>query len=195
MEWVQGSQDDGSFVGKNNSSLAAPGPANSKTYTLFARQEGTFLLYTMGDTTSTANQLTEGLFGAVNIQPANAEWYRSQVTQPDLKLATTGNTPDGHPIINYNAVYPMGSTYPDGTAIPADTPILNMLDKNLNIVHTDLTAMITGPKHGRFTQPEVNCDAAAGITPRVSIRSSARIQLRRTAGNRIASLRLFITVA
>jgi len=91
--------------------------------------------------------------------------YRSQVTQPDLKLATTGNTPDGHPIINYNAVYPMGSTYPDGTAIPADTPILNMLDKNLNIVHTDLTAMITGPKHGRFTQPEVNCDAAAGITP------------------------------
>jgi hypothetical protein len=165
MEWVVGSQDDGSFVGKNNSSLVDPGLGNSKTYKLFARQEGTFLLYTMGDTTSTGNQLTEGLFGAVNVQPANAEWYRSQVAQKDLKLATTGTTSDGHPIIKYDAVYPAGATYPDGTPIPANTPILSMLDTNLNIVHTDLTAMITGPKHGRFTQPEVDCDAGAAITP------------------------------
>ena len=35
-----------------------------------------------------------------------------------------------------------------------------MLDSNLNIVHTDLTAMITGPNAGRFTNPEGNCDAA-----------------------------------
>jgi hypothetical protein len=165
MEWVQGSQDDGSFVGKNNSSLVSPGLVNSKTYKIFARQEGTFLLYTLGDSTSTGNQLTEGLFGAVNVQPAGAEWYRSQVTQKDLKLATTGLTADKHPIINYNATYPAGSTYPDGSLIPPNTPILSMLDSNLNIVHTDLTAMITGPKYGRFTQPEVNCDAAAGVTP------------------------------
>src|ERR1700730_11319837 len=57
MEWVTGSKDDGSFVGKNNSSLASvtppifpPAPPNTQTYTLFARHEGTFLLYTMGDT-------------------------------------------------------------------------------------------------------------------------------------------------
>jgi hypothetical protein len=174
MEWVTGPQDDGSFVGKNESSLATasaapipnpPPPTQIKTYTLFARAEGTFLLYTMGDTSSNGNQLTEGLFGAVNVQPAGAEWYRSQVTQQDLKLVTTGTTSDDHPKIDYTKVYAAGSKYPDGTNIPANTPVLNMLDKNLNIVHTDLTAMITGPKAGRFTQPEVNCDAALPIPP------------------------------
>ncbi|MCM3901475.1 MAG: hypothetical protein ND866_07195, partial [Pyrinomonadaceae bacterium] len=94
MEWVVGTQDDGSFVGKNNSSLAsaAPVPANmppqTQTYTLFARAEGTFLLYTMGDTSSEGTQLIRGLFGALNVQPAGAEWYRSQVTATDLARAT-----------------------------------------------------------------------------------------------------------
>lgn len=177
MEWVTGPGDDGSFVGANDSSLASasPVPANmppaNQTYTLFARAEGTFLLYTLGDTHSTGNQLTNGLFGALNVQPAGAEWYRSQVTQKDLKLVTKGTTADGHPIIDYTKVYPAGSTYPDGTPIPANTPILNMLDKNLNIVHTDLTAMITGPKAGRFPGttgvniPEPNCNAASPIPP------------------------------
>jgi hypothetical protein len=177
MEWVTGTSDDGSFVGKNNSSLAsaAPVPPNmppsTQTYTLFAREEGTFLLYTMGDTTSTGNQLANGLFGALNVQPTGAEWYRSQVSQADLKLVTKGLTADGHPIIDYSAVYPAGSKYPDGSPIPANTPILNMLDKNLNIAHTDLTAMITGPKAGRFpgttgaNNPEPNCDAEAPVPP------------------------------
>jgi hypothetical protein len=177
MEWVTGTGDDGSFVGKNNSSLAsaAPVPANMpstmQTYTLFARAEGTFLLYTLGDTSSTGNQLTNGLFGALNVQPAGAEWYRSQVSQKDLKLVTTGTTADGHPKIDYTKVYPAGATYPDGTPIPANTPVLNMLDSNLNIVHTDLTAMITGPKAGRFpgttgvNNPETNCGAGAPVPP------------------------------
>lgn len=182
MEWVTGAKDDGSFVGKNNSSLASPGPAPSptptptppagtswppstQTYTLYAKAEGTYLMYSMGDTTSIGSQITQGLFGALNVQPAGAEWYRSQVTQQDLKLASTGTTADGHPIVNYSAVYPAGSTYPDGTPIPANTPILKMLDSNNNIVHTDLTALITGPNAGRFTQPQVNCDAGAPVPP------------------------------
>jgi len=171
MEWVKGPGDDGSFVGKNDSSLASASPVSpnmppaTQTYTLFAKAEGTFLLYTMGDTTSTGNQLVNGLFGAVNVQPAGAEWYRSQVSQKDLKLATTGTTADGHPKIDYAAVYPAGSKYPDGTPIPPNTPILRMVDKNSNIVHTDLTAMITGPKAGRFTQAEVNCDAGLPVPP------------------------------
>lgn len=181
MEWVTGTSDDGSFVGKNNSSLASatpvppPIPPNmppaTQTYTLFARAEGTFLLYTLGDTSSTGNQLTNGLFGALNVQPAGAEWYRSQVSQKDLKLVTTGTTADGHPKIDYTKVYPAGATYPDGTPIPANTPVLNMLDSNLNIVHTDLTAMITGPKAGRFpgttgvNNPETNCNAGAPVPP------------------------------
>lgn len=176
MEWVTGAKDDGSFVGKNDSSLATPSPSpappagtswppQTQVYTLYARAEGTYLLYSMGDTSSVGSQITNGLFGALNVQPDGAEWYRSQVTQQDLKLASSGSTVDGHPIVKYDAVYPPGSTYPDGTPIPADTPILNMLDKNLNIVHTDLTALITGPKAGRFTQPQVNCDAGAPVPP------------------------------
>ena len=183
QEWATGPADDGSFVGKNNSSLAtapptpipAPAPPNARTYTLFVKNEGTFLLYTMGDTEGdpVGGQLSRGLFGALNVQPNGAEWYRSQVSQQDLALATKKNgsgqplkTTDGQPIIDYNAVYPGGSTYPDGTPIPANTPILKMLDANNNIVHSDLTAIITGPNAGRFpgtsgvNNPEPPCNAA-----------------------------------
>jgi len=183
QEWATGPADDGSFVGKNNSSLAtapptpipAPAPPNARTYTLFVKNEGTFLLYTMGDTEGdpVGGQLSRGLFGALNVQPNGAEWYRSQVSQQDLALATKKNgsgqplkTTDGQPIIDYNAVYPGGSTYPDGTPIPPNTPILKMLDANNNIVHSDLTAIITGPNAGRFpgttgvNNPEPPCNAA-----------------------------------
>src|SRR5689334_1481182 len=197
MEWVTGPGDDGSFVGKNNSSLASVSPVppnmppNTQTYTLHAKAEGTYLLYTMGDTTSVGVQLTRGLFGALNVQPAGAEWYRSQVTATELASATysatnlggntltcppnsnnctftiTGKPPvpviktpsgalnsqDNHPLVNYNAV--------DGTG----TPILKMLNANNEIVHTDLTAIITGPDAGRFPgttgvdKPEPPCNA------------------------------------
>ena len=178
MEWVNGPSDDGSFVGRNDSSLATPSPSpapspgtqwpsNTQTYTLFAKAEGTFLMYSTGDTSSIGSHISQGLFGALNVQPATAEWYRSQITQADLKLVTTGTTADGHPIINYNATYPAGSKYPDGTLIPANTPILKMLDDQNSIVHTDLTAIITGPRAGRFTAVEANCDAGAPIPPNV----------------------------
>jgi hypothetical protein len=182
MEWAIGSQDDGSFVGKNSSSLASPSPAptpppmppQKQTYTLYARSEGTFLLYTMGDTEAEPiGQLSRGLFGALNVQPKGAEWYRSQVTQQDMALATRKTpagapilTAGGQPTVNYSAVYPSGSKYPDGTPIPPNTPILKMLDANNNIVHSDLTAVITGPNAGRFpgttgvNNPEPPCNSA-----------------------------------
>ena len=183
QEWTSSSLDDGSFVGQNTSSLAtvAPGPSPTpspmppqvQTYNLFVRNEGTFLLYTMGDTESNGlGQLSRGLFGALNVQPTGAEWYRSQVSQQDLALATKKNsngtlrrTTAGQPIIDYNAVYPAGSKYADGTPIPPNTPILKMLDSNNNIVHSDLTAIITGPNAGRFpgstgvNNPEPPCNA------------------------------------
>jgi hypothetical protein len=183
QEWTTGPKDDGSFVGTNDSSLASATPAPSpmpppqQVYTLFVKNEGTFLLYTMGDTTAQPlGQLSRGLFGALNVQPEKAEWYRSQVSQQDLALATKKvngqpvRTADGQPVIDYNAVYPAGSKYPDGTPIPADTPILKMLmklpDGTFNIVHSDLTAIITGPNGGRFegttgpNNPEPPCTAA-----------------------------------
>jgi hypothetical protein len=180
MEWATGSGDDSSFTGKNSSSLASATPAPSpmppatQTYTVFVRNEGTYLLYSMGDNEAAPlGQVSRGLFGALNVQPQKAEWYRSQVTQKELALATkkdASNNPvktaGGQPVIDYTAVYPAGSTWPDGTPIPADTPILNMLDKNDNIVYTDLTAIITGPNAGRFegttgpNNPEPPCNAA-----------------------------------
>lgn len=210
MEWVEGPQDDGSFVGVNNSSLASappppaptpsPMPQQTLTYTLFAKEEGTFLLYTMGDTSTQGMQLERGLFGAFNVQPKGAEWYRSQVTADDLLLATYNankpdqvpagslncttatnctftvngkqvkvlktpagflNTPDNHPLINYDAKYTDG------------TPVLKMLDANNKIVHTDLTAIITGPNAGRFagttgaSNPEPPCNAKDDSNPAI----------------------------
>lgn len=196
MEWIQGPEDDGTFVGVNNSSLVSavpsPPPPLTHTYNLYAKEEGTFLLYTMGDTSTEGTQLARGLFGALNVQPAGAEWYRSQVSADDLARATynanrlgtntlacttatdctltiTGpsprqvkviktpggylNTLDNHPLINYDAAYDDG------------TPILKMLDAGNKIVHSDLTAIITGPNAGRFpgttgpNSPEPPCNA------------------------------------
>lgn len=244
MNLVDSIGSDGSFVGTNSSSLAkspqcndpanpgnfipcanTPGqtpptpakPGETKTYTLYAREEGSFLLYSMGEANTTGqsidylmiDQIAAGLIGSVNIQPAGAEWFRSQVTANDLKLATynanrlpskakldcpsaTSNSAqcklsitggaatstvtkaadgylysaDNHPLINYDAVYPDNSTKADGTKIPAGTPILKLLDANNNLVYSDLTALITGPGHGRFVgttgpdSPEPPCNLA-----------------------------------
>ena len=86
--------------------------------------------------------LSEGLFGSVNVEPSGAEWYRSQLTQADMKLAQTGTTAGGQPILNYDAVYPVGHPR-------AGQPIIKMLNVD-TIVSTDLNAIITGPNKGRF---------------------------------------------
>jgi len=86
MEWVTGAQDDGSFVGQNKSSLASASPVpvdmppNTQTYTLYAKAEGTYLMYSMGDTTSIGSHITQGLFGALNVQPAGAVMRRADPT-------------------------------------------------------------------------------------------------------------------
>lgn len=200
---VAGINSDGSFAGANPNSYAAPG--ETKIYKYHAAEEGAFLLYSgAGDE---FGQTGAGLFGAVNVQPESAEWYRSQVTRADLHEATfradqlppnmsikaalgfngqQRRTPEGqliwllttvipetqtvsevlvikkfedehlytldsHPIINYNANFQAGPK--------AGTPVLNMLQpapavsgqpQTLDVAHTDLTAIITGPNTGRF---------------------------------------------
>ena len=133
QEWANGSTDDGSFVGGNPSSLAsappspspspAPSPGAPQTYTLFVKNEGTFLLYTMGDTEAQpTGQLSRGLFGALNVQPGR----RRVVSQPgDTSKSLPGQpgriprahqyffTPGGQPTIDYNAVYPPGNAAVD----------------------------------------------------------------------------------
>ncbi|HWN42052.1 MAG TPA: copper oxidase, partial [Thermoanaerobaculia bacterium] len=137
--------DDGSYAGTNASSVVAPG--GSAVYTLFAEREGQFILHSLGANVGgegDGGSISAGLFGAVIVEPAGSEWYRSQVTQADLELART-NGPTGHPKLDYTAVYKPGHRY-------AGLPILNML-QNGQIVHSDLTALITGPGAGDFTSP------------------------------------------
>ncbi len=143
MQLVNSILDDASNVGQNQNSLVAPG--DTATYTFFAEREGNHLLYSSAATTGgegDGGSVSMGLFGSVNVEARGAEWYRSQLTAKELEYATTGKTAAGHPIINYDAVYPAGHPR-------AGTPIIRMLDNN-QIVHTDLNAIITGPNKGRF---------------------------------------------
>ena len=167
MQLVKNISDDGYFAGVNNSSLVDRG--KTQIYRIFAEREGTYLLYSTGDTATTGRQIAQGLFGAINVQPRSAEWYRSQVTRSDIDLATTGQTSDEQPIIKYDATYPADYDQKNnGATNRACAPILKMVDFKREAVlkdgkyscvedktklvtyHTDLTAVITGPQHGRF---------------------------------------------
>src|SRR6476469_2740416 len=101
--------DDGSNVGKNNTPFVAPG--GTAIYHLFAQHEGGYVMYstdTIGGE-GDGGQQSAGLLGAINVEPPNARWYRSQVTQNEMQLATTGLSADGvHPNIDYDAKYLSG---------------------------------------------------------------------------------------
>ncbi len=136
--------DDGYDAGNNPDGQVAPG--GHRTYTLYADAEGTFLLYSpAGDFNGFGEtQQMLGLFGAVTVEPAGAEWYRSQITHADYLASAKGET------IDYDA------RYRDGPA--KGRPVLRMTDGD-EIIDSDLTALITGPHHGRFakgSRPTVN---------------------------------------
>ena len=139
---------DGTWVGQNPtigggqmSGIAEPGA--TIVYRLFAQEEGTSLLSSTAAQYNNFNemQLSTGLFGVVTVEPRGSQWYRSQVSEEDLRLATHATLPDSHPQVDYDAVFPPGHVY-------AGKPILHMLDPEGRIVHTDLTAIITGPDRG-----------------------------------------------
>jgi hypothetical protein len=127
-------------VGQNAPALAAPG--ETRTYRFYADHEGTFLAHSGGAMTGgegLGGQIVLGLFGAVNVEPPGAAWYRSQITHKDfLAVATFDRGPLEPPSINYDAAYPDG------------TPILRMLDEDHGkneIVHSDLNAIISDYAH------------------------------------------------
>jgi hypothetical protein len=145
MQLVGSILSDGSNVGLNPSSLVKPG--GSAKYRIYAEREGGYMMYSGAAVTGgegDGGSINSGLFGAVIVEPREAEWYRSQINAVDMALVTKALTPDGHPIIdygkNYIAPHPM-----------APRPILAMLQGN-EIVHSDLTALITGPNAGRFKE-------------------------------------------
>jgi len=137
LEWRTGAADDGSHVGTNADSTV---PRNNfKTYRLYAPKEGAYMLRGMASTLgSDANQgnAANGLFGQVIVEPVGARIYRSEVTEEEMRLASMDLVPDsatcgmvnttatGHPIVNYEARYPVTDCDPinlvgacaDGTA-------------------------------------------------------------------------------
>ena len=166
MQVVTSILDDGSNVGVNPTSLVEPGAA--RTYTLFAEHEGTYLLHSTAQTTGgegDGGQIGQGLFGAVNVQPAGAEFYRSQLTREDMDLVTDSVTAAGYPAINYARVYP-------ATHALAGRPIVRMTTAvGDTIVHGDLNAIITGPSRGNFA-------AASMPNPNVAVYNSPDSRLR-----------------
>jgi hypothetical protein len=160
MNWIGGPGSDAAYAGANSNSIVPPG--GKTTYRLYAAVEGTFLLTSSGadapliSNTGVSNQLMYGLFGAVNVEPTGAVWYRSQVTQKDLAAASTYPPGQDLPRIDYEAKFPDG------------TPVLNMLRAageangvpQFDIVYADLTAVIAGPHGGLFPDPppDVACN-------------------------------------
>ncbi|GHE20906.1 hypothetical protein [Halomonas urumqiensis] len=141
--------DIGMAVGANQDATVAPG--DSRTYTFHAEGEGGYLLYDGAVTwagESTSGSRSHGLFGAVNVQPVGADYLRSKVTQADLALATSGYNDSGHPIIDYDALYP--NEEPWISKGLAGRPVLRMLDAYGELVHSDLEAIIVGPDDGNF---------------------------------------------
>jgi manganese oxidase len=135
---VRDINDDASHVGRNPNSLVPPG--GTATYIWHAPQEGTFLIHSAAAMTGgegDQGQSARGLFGALNVQPRGARWIRSQLTQAEMAMATTGTTPAGQPVIDYQRVYPVGHPL-------AGRPILQMLDAQNRIRHTDLAAVVLG---------------------------------------------------
>jgi manganese oxidase len=143
MQLVGSIASDGSNVGINPSSLVAPG--GSAVYIFYAEREGGYMMHSGAAMTGgegDGGSINSGLFGAIAVQPREAEWYRSQITEADMQYIRDPAAPTEYPIIKYGAVYPPGHPF-DGL------PVLAML-QNFEIVHSDLTAIITGPNAGRF---------------------------------------------
>ena len=150
LELATSISDDASNVGMNTSSLA-PAAGGTATYNYYAPKEGTFLVTSNGATfggDAGAGTMGSGMFAVVNVEPTAARFYRSTVTEEELRLATVALTAAGQPIIDYEAVYPGAPVWvSEGKA---GMPILNVL-KGLEIVHSDLDAIIAGPNaNGSF---------------------------------------------
>jgi manganese oxidase len=151
LELIHRLDDDGSWAGVNDNGLASPAttpsadcsPGESRTYRLFAREEGIYYLFSQGAPFGGANQISNGLFGMVIVEPKGSTWYRSQVTAEVLEQARVKGISGtfGHPLIDYDSLDKDG------------VPLLNMLKKlpprgnvpAFELCHTDLTAIITGP--------------------------------------------------
>jgi hypothetical protein len=165
---VGGIASDASNVGKNTSSLVPPGGGATYTYYAPPGSRGTYLADSYGATfggEASAGNTGQGMFAAVNVEPPGARWYRSQVAEEDMTLATVGVTAAGQPLLDYEALYP--NVEPWIAEGKAGKPILNMRDGSA-IFHSDLNAIIVGPNaDGTFPPSTYPLESAGKRNPTV----------------------------
>lgn len=143
MQAVNSIDDLATNVGKNANALIAPGAQRS--YKFYGEHEGVFVATSYGATfggEGTAGNVTNGLFGQVVVVPKGGKIYRNAVTEEELRLASTGRTSSGHPIVDYEARYP--NQEPWISEGKAGLPILNTIDGN-EIVASAGDAIVMGP--------------------------------------------------
>ena len=168
LQLVNSIADDGSWVGRNASSLVAPG--GTATYTYYAQDENVFMITNMANTTGSegaGGSLTFGLTGVVIVEPGNgtaaaaSEFYRSHVTNEDIALAAClpGVLGGANPAIdcvnkaNQNRTLPVA-----GRPGTGDQPIINY-----NALYPNVEPFITENKAG-IPILNMQCTAAAAAT-------------------------------
>lgn len=170
IAFINGTEDDGSWVGTNTNNQVKPN--ETKEYQLLTPEEGSFLIRDAASETTSY----DGFFGSLTVQPKNAEWYRSQVTQLDLfhatkhYLDTLGHIMKFPKVIIINNDNKKDTVYylTKPTTIPAHPPGHPVIDYSKlrmyesiskterRLTYTDLTAIITGPDASRFSDADTS---------------------------------------
>ena len=143
LQAVNSIQDMSSNAGRNGNFLVPVGATRS--YTLYAEREGVFAATSQGVTfggEGTAGNVANGLFAQVVVVPRGGRTYRNVVTEEELRLASSGRTPAGQPIVDYEARYPQREPWlAEGKA---GRPIIAMVDGS-EIIASDVDAIVMGP--------------------------------------------------
>ena len=173
---VNSINDTSSFVGRNENSLVAVG--QSRSFTFYGEHEGVHLVMSHGASfggEATGGNLSNGMFGAVVVEPRDARMYRSEVTEEDMRLATTGTTPSGHPIVDYEATYPNRQPWiREGKAGKPILAIHQTSGGQTRIVHSTMTAIIAGPNpDGSFPASTYPLESIGKVNPAVPNRLEA----------------------
>jgi manganese oxidase len=119
----------------NIGSLAMPGQTVVTRWR--AANDGAYFAYSMGAPVGgegDGGQIGLGLFGSVNVEPLNSEWFRSQVTNGELSNVAGTVVGGKHKYMNIDYRKKNG-----------DVPLLGILDAQKNIIHSDLNAIIVPP--------------------------------------------------
>lgn len=165
MQAVNSIADISAYTGRNGNFFVSPG--STRSYTLYAEREGAFAATSKAATfggEGTAGNVSNGLFGQVVVVPKLGRTYRNTLTEEEMRLATTGRTATGQPVIDYEARYPQVEPWiAEGKA---GKPIIAMVNGN-EIISSETDAIVMGPNpDGSFPVPLTRWKAWANATRR-----------------------------